>query len=227
MLITFSQSKGGVGKSTLASQLAIFLHDGGYRVALLDADIQATSLNWIKAAEPAITVCGATTMEEIQAAVTSLTGEYDVIVGDSPGEDGEAAQTITLLSDMAIVPLQPSRPDIRALNRGLKAIRLAQQMTGGKRPHATLVLNMVAKRDVQARQLKAQLAAFNMPVAQSEIRRLNALRDACDSSVTRMTTEEGREAAKDLEALFAEIILPQLSPIHASVQPQHRRAGNG
>lgn len=213
MLITFCNTKGGVGKSTLASHLAIWLHDRGYRVALLDADLQATALNWVKAAEPLITVCGATTMDAIQSAVTVLDRTHDVIVGDSPGQDGEAAQTITILSDAVIVPLQPSRPDLRALTRGLKAIRLAQQITGGKRPEATLVLNNVAKRDIQARHLKTQLTSSNLRVATSEVRRLNAFRDSCDSSVTRMNTDDGQEAANDLESLFSEIVLPKLADV--------------
>lgn len=226
MLITFCNTKGGVGKSTLASHLAIWLYDRGYRVALIDADLQATSLSWVRAAEPAITVCGATTTEDIQAAVNLLTDNHDVVIGDSPGEDGEAAQSITLLSDVVIVPLQPSRSDIRALNRGLKAIRLAQQITGGMRPYATLVLNTVAKRDVKARQLRSQLAAFKIPIADSEIRRLNVLRDSCDSSVARIATEEGREAAKDLEALFTEIVLPKLNYPTTNDPLRRQRAAN-
>lgn len=227
MLITFCNTKGGVGKSTLASHLAILLHDRGYRVALLDADEQGTSSKWVRAAEPGITVCLATTMESIQTAVRQLVEDHDVVVGDSPGEDGEASQTITLLSDLAIIPLQPSRPDIRALNKGLKAIRLAQQITGGLRPEATVVLNVVAARDIQARKLKDQLGAFKVTVAHCEVRRLNALRDACDSSVTRMTTREGREAARDLVSLFEEVVMPRLVRIRPDERNSKLGVANG
>ena len=57
MVILFTNTKGGVGKSTLASHLVLFLHDRGSRVAaLLDADQQLSSSEWVSDAEPAITV---------------------------------------------------------------------------------------------------------------------------------------------------------------------------
>ena len=166
-------------------------------------------------------------MDLIQAATTQLTKDHDVVVGDSAGEDGKASQTITLLSDLAIIPLQPSRPDIRALNNGLKAIRLAQQITGGKRPEAILVLNVVSKRDVQARKLKEQLTTFKVTVAHSEIRRLNAFRDSCDKSVTRMAGDEGKEATRDLDALFNEVVMPRLNKIEAKSANNWHGVGNG
>ena len=42
MRITLLSTKGGVGKTTVAANLAGFLADAGYRVLLVDADIQPT-----------------------------------------------------------------------------------------------------------------------------------------------------------------------------------------
>ncbi|QEG36260.1 MinD/ParA/CobQ/CobA-like protein [Bythopirellula goksoeyrii] len=47
MLIAFANSKGGVGKSTLAVHLAVLLFDLGKTVALLDTDKQRSSSTWI------------------------------------------------------------------------------------------------------------------------------------------------------------------------------------
>jgi hypothetical protein len=46
------------------------------------------------------------------------------------------------------------------------------------------------------------------------IRRLNALRDACDTSVTRMKASEGKEAARDVENLFQEVLGDKLPAIN-------------
>jgi len=218
MLICFTNTKGGVGKSTLACHLAIWLFDHGHRVALLDADKQGTATEWIKNAEPGITVRTALEMDAIQKARDELLATHDFVVGDAAGEEGEASNTLTLLSDIAIIPLQPSKPDVRALKDGLKAIRLAHAMTGGARPEAILVLNLVRKRSLRSARLKEQLRSHGLRVAECDVRRLDPLADACDSAVTRDDRPQVREAARDIDALFNELFGEML---------QGRKVANG
>jgi cellulose biosynthesis protein BcsQ len=152
-------------------------------------------------------------MEAIRKARSELFLDHEIIVADTPGKESDAARTVTFLADIAIVPLQPSKPDLRAITEALKGIRLAQEITAGKRPHATLVLNFTAKGDVQSRRLRQQLSEFGFPVARSEIRRLNAFRDACDTAVTRVRRSEGGEAACDVQALFDEVLGERLDRV--------------
>ncbi len=213
MLIAFTNTKGGVGKSTLASHLALWLFDKGYRVALLDSDEQETAARWVRAAEPTMTVVTATEMEVIHRVCTELLAIHDILVADTPGQESDAARTVTLLCDLAIVPLQPSKPDLRAIKDALKNIRLAQEISGTGRPEAHIVLNLTAKIDVQTKSLKKQLQEAGFPVANNKVRRLNALRDACDTAVTRMKASVGGEAARDLDALFTELLGKRLEII--------------
>ncbi|MBX9787497.1 MAG: hypothetical protein K2Y37_01150 [Pirellulales bacterium] len=194
-----------MGKSTLASHLAIWLFDLGFRVALLDTDEQQTSAQWVTVAEPAITVVSAHEMDDIRTARSELFASHEIVVADSPGSGGDASQTITLLADFAVVPLQPSKPDVRAIKDALKFVRLAQEMNAGARPVLSLVLTFTAKADVQTRRLRSQLEQLGMSVAKAEVRRLNAFRDACDTAVTRNISRDGREAAGDLESLYNEL----------------------
>lgn len=210
MLIAFTNTKGGVGKSTLAAHLAIWLFDRGYRVALLDTDGQRSAGEWVQNAEPRIAVRVATEMEAIREAKAELLKTHDVVVADSPGEEGDASRTVTFLADLAIVPLQPSKLDVRAIKDALKAIRLAQEMTGGVRPQAVLVLNGTRKRSIRARQLREQLMTLGIHMATSEVRRYDAIVESCDTAVTRMRELDAKEAAADIERLFTEVILPRL-----------------
>jgi chromosome partitioning protein len=218
MLISFPNTKGGVGKSTLACHLAVWLFDSGYRVALLDTDKQGTASEWIRNAEPGITVRVALEMDEIQKARDELLATYEFVVADVAGEEGEAANTITLLSDMAIIPLQPTKPDVRALKDGLKTIRLAHAMSGGKKPKAILVLNLVRKLNAKNAKLKEQMRGLGLRVADCDVRRLEALADSCDSAVTRDRSPKAQEASHDIEGLFAELFAGIL---------QKRRVANG
>lgn len=217
MLIAFTNTKGGVGKSTLASHLAIWLFDRGYRVALLDTDPQGTSSEWLRKAEPKITIRATSDSDVIRAARDELLVSHDYIVADAPGEEGEAANAVTMLADMAILPLQPTKPDIRALKDALKTIRLAHTLTQRERPQAVLVLNCVRKKSLRTSVLRKQLLGLGFRVADKEIRRLDALADSCDSAVTREKTPKSREAALDIEALFSELFGNELTT---------RKAGN-
>ena len=216
MLIVFSNTKGGVGKSTLAAHLILWLFDRGCRVALLDTDPQQTAAKWVHAAEPGVTVATANEVDEIRRAKGELSKTHDVIVADSPGSGGDAAHTITLLADLVIIPLQPSKPDVRAIKDAMKFVRLAQELSGGQKPDAALVLTFAAKGDVQSRKLREQLQGVGVRVAVAEIRRLNAFRDSCDSAVTRQRSREAAEAAKDIDALFTELLDSRLAELIVS-----------
>ena len=54
MIITIANSKGGVGKSTLAVHLAAWLHEQGCKVTLADCDTQQSSSEWIREAVPGV-----------------------------------------------------------------------------------------------------------------------------------------------------------------------------
>ena len=129
-----------------------------------------------------------------------------VIVADTPGEANDAARTVTLLADLVVIPLQPSKPDVRAIKDTLTMIRLAQEMTGNARPRAVLVLTLVGKGSIRSRMLRDELTASGLSVAQQSVRRLNAFRDSCDTAVTRLPSADAHAAAHEVTSLFHELL---------------------
>lgn len=227
MLIAFANQKGGVSKSTLACHLAIWLFDQGVKTGFIDTDEQQTASKWLAAAEPRLPVIVATEVDAIRNAKLQLGRKSEMIVADSPGSGGDASHCITMLADLVIVPLQPSKPDLRAVKDSLKYVRLAQEMSGGKRPEVFLVLTFTAKGDVQTRRLRAELQSMGLPVTTSEVRRLNAFRDACDSAVTRQSSREAIEAAKDVDGLFRELLANRFDLSRITNQQNQVEVANG
>ena len=65
MIIVVANSKGGVGKSTLAVHLAAWLHEQGHTVTLADCDTQHSSSQWIREAVPDVKTVRLATADEI------------------------------------------------------------------------------------------------------------------------------------------------------------------
>lgn len=218
MIVAFTNTKGGVSKSTLSSHLVLWLHDRGYRVSLLDADgKQKSSSTWITRAEPSIPVAVATDPDEIQLRFKELAQRSDIIVADTPGHANEAAHTVAMLCDIAVVPLQPSKLDVRAIREALQFVFLAQKVSAGNRPAARIILTHTGKRDVQAKRLRETIAnSLPVTVLEAQMRRLAAFLDSPDTSVLRMKGPPAAKAAEDINAIFTELLCDHLHNLQAT-----------
>jgi chromosome partitioning protein len=225
MMVTFANSKGGVGKSTLAVHFAVWAFDQGIRTALIDTDKQRSSSAWIAEAEPGITIHTADTAEECLQQVTALRQTADLIVGDGPAGLDEISRTLLILSDLAILPLTPSLLDLRSVQQASEVLRFAQGINGG-RPAGRIVLNKMRTRDSISRELQSAAPTLGVDVAETVIRDLQAYRDAAGQGdcVTRLG-KKTRHAAQEVDALCRELLGDNLQQL---IKHSHsQEAANG
>jgi len=223
MVILFSNTKGGVGKSTLAAHLVLFLFDRGSRVALIDADEQGSSSQWIGEAAPKVTVRRVGDPEAAAEAIVDLRESHDVVVCDSPGDDNDVPRTLMLLADLAVFPVGPSILDLRSLVRATSLLKYARQINGG-RPEGRLVLNKVKKRDRISDSLPEAAQQLGVPLLSSRVRDLEAFRDAAQQATTVARMKRGTNLAKkDIEALCVEV----LSEAAACIAAHEKEVANG
>ena len=107
--------KGGVGKTTLATNLAMSLAQQGQRVFLIDADSQGSALDWSAARKnelvfPVVGVPRDTLHREIDA----LAAPYDWVIIDGPPRVHTVAKSAIAASDIVLIPVQPSPYDVWA-----------------------------------------------------------------------------------------------------------------
>lgn len=207
MNIVVANSKGGVGKSTLAVHLAVWLHDHGAKVALLDLDKQRSSSQWMTQAEPQITIRTAATPEECLSELQALAACHEFVVGDGPGGLDDVSRTSLILADLALLPITPSILDMWSVQQATAVLHYAQKINGG-RPTGRLVLNKMKKRGTISRELKSSASGLGINVANNVIRELEAYKDAAQQGtvVTRMGMRE-KKAAEDIERLCGELFL--------------------
>jgi chromosome partitioning protein len=205
MVIALSNSKGGVGKSTIAVHLAVWLAEQGRRVALVDSDVQSSSSIWLKEAAPQIESFQLHTAEDVAARLPEISANFDFVVADGPAGLSEVTRTILFLSDIALFPCGPSILDLRAVIEAVGILKQIQQIRGGL-PNTVIVPNKLQPQYRLSKELLQTVQSFGMPAGDG-LRLRQAYADAAGQGtvVWRMSTQAARDASAELQYLFQQL----------------------
>ncbi|HLO39992.1 MAG TPA: ParA family protein [Phycisphaerales bacterium] len=217
MIIAVANSKGGVGKSTLAVHLAAWLDRLGHRVLLADCDPQASSSQWITEVRPSVKAVRLQAPSDVFNELPILKDEYDYIVADGPGSLAEVTRALLLIADRAIVPCKASMLEVRALNAATEVLRHAHMVREGK-PEAIIVLSMVSQRYRLTQDMREAAAALKLPLATTAMTLRQVYADAPGQG--QVVWEMGNRAAdatKEVELLCAELV-PEAVPTTSSAR---------
>lgn len=174
-IISVTNQKGGSGKSTLSMQLAGALsrEKGKGRVLVVDADPQGTSTRWAASAPddrvfPADVIGLSVAGSKVHQEVRKFVEKYDWIIIDCPpAVESVVPQSALMISDLAIVPIVPSPPDLWA---GVGIKELIHRISDINETLKTrLVANMCQPNTTIAREALAIIDDFGLPMAKSRI----------------------------------------------------------
>jgi chromosome partitioning protein len=152
--VVVAHVKGGVGKSTTATQLALHFAARGLAVLLVDADPGRTALSWRYRAgdawPKAVTVVPQLSAADLAGRVRAAGAGHGMVIVDTPhspteGTDvGPVVAAALGIADLVVVPTSPSAADIDRLGDLVGAISREQ----ARRPELawTLLLNRVDLR---------------------------------------------------------------------------------
>lgn len=119
MIILIGCNKGGAGKTTLATNLAVGLAMKGKEVVLVDADKQRSASKWHQYRieedrEPEILVVAKE--DNISADLSKLNEKYEFVIVDVAGRNSRELITGATVADLLIAPHQASQLDLDTLN---------------------------------------------------------------------------------------------------------------
>jgi chromosome partitioning protein len=159
-VIVVANPKGGVGKSTLSTNLAGYLARQGHAVMLGDTDRQQSARAWL-----GLRPAGAPAIQTWDIAhdhvVKPPKGVTHVVLDTPAGLHGKRLDEIIKLADKVLVPLQPSIFDIYATRDFVAAL---QQRKKHDRVPVAVVGNRVREHTIAADQLQAFLGELGVPV---------------------------------------------------------------
>ena len=206
MILALTNSKGGVGKSTLAVHLAVWLSEQGNKVALVDSDVQGASSLWLHEACPEIKVIRLQTADDILDQVPKIQAEVQHVVVDGPAGLSEITRTILFLTDLAFLPCGPSVLDLRAASDAIRVVRQVQMIRKGP-PKAVLIPNKLQVQYRLSQELLETAKTLEIPAA-SGLRLRQAFADAAGQGtvVWRMQTQSARDASAEIQYLFTELL---------------------
>jgi len=126
LVISLVSSKGGCGKSTIATNLAVEAVRSGVGTVIIDLDSQATSWNWgqkRKAPMPQVVASQAPALPSLlkEAAAQGV----GLVVIDTPPRADTVGVQAAKVSDYILVPCQPSGFDLDAMSASLMAAQIA------------------------------------------------------------------------------------------------------
>jgi len=154
-------SKGGCGKSTLATNIATYFALKGHKVALADYDPQRTSLDWLAVRPddlPAITP-----VDAHDGGLRGVPRDTEILVIDAPARTyGTEMNELVRRAETIIVPVLPSPIDIRACARFMgELLELGKVLRAQAR--LAVVANRVRENTLMFEELDQYLSKLKVP----------------------------------------------------------------
>jgi len=162
-------SKGGCGKTTIATNLASYYASLGVTTALVDHDPQASATRWLSLRPREKTeIYGVPAYERLRAGVTQswqrrvLPGTQKLIIDAPAGVMGQSLQEFIRQVDVVIVPVLPSPIDIHAATRFIEDLLLIGKVRSFG-VHVAVVANRVKKNTLVYQSLERFLDTLKLP----------------------------------------------------------------
>ena len=207
MILSTVSLKGGVGKTTVAINLAVYLKLKKFSVLLIDADENGNSLKWSgirDQKETPITTVSLSNAAALRNNINELSKGVDFVIIDGTPAINEIAATIMLLSDLAIFPIQASPLDLWAFNdkflpkfNDVKVVK--PELLG------MILLNSIDSRTNLSSEIQEAVEAYEIPVLRSKLADRTVYRDSLAYGLSVLECKD-KKAIKEVNSFGNEIL---------------------
>lgn len=194
--IAILSRKGGTGKTTIATNLAVAAEKAGHVTALIDLDPQSSAAKWgdrRNGDTPGVISTHSERLPKILQ-LAADNGATFTILDTAPHTEASALDAARA-SEMVVIPCKPALIDLQAIGSTIDVIRLA------KVP-ARIVFNGVPSRGDLTIQARDAVSIYDVPCAPCELGHRIAYVHAYNAGLTTQEFEPEGKASREIQDLY-------------------------
>ncbi len=207
MIIAVTNLKGGVGKTTIATNLAVVFTQQGKSVCIIDTDKEQTSsIRWSEQRDDNRAYIAVVTVgvEKLLREAEQLGKKYDIVILDGSPNASELAITTIMASDIVLVPVSKSAYDFWAMDNFLQKYKQAKAF----RPDikAFIILNKFNEKQNVGKEVKEAIERdfTDIPLLQTVLHDRVAYTETITEGLG-VVEYKDKKAKAEIEQLYAEL----------------------
>ena len=215
-VIAILNSKGGTGKTTLATNIGGCLHRRGHNVLIVDSDPQGSARDWHEAQPEGVDLPAVVGVDRptLHKDVPAISDQFEFVIIDGAAKLENMTASAVKAADFVMIPVKHSGFDLWAVESLVESIQTRQQLTDGK-PDAAFVVSSQSQRTRLAKSIDDALKDYGLPVMQARTSQRIAYEEAGGAGLTVLDLQGRDKAAGEIEDITTEL-LGMLN--HAKVQ---------
>ncbi len=207
MIITVGGIKGGSGKTTVATNLAVWLYKQSKEVLLIDADSQNTTTKFYmwrtKAMKESGFACINLVGDAVRANIELMKKNYDHIIIDAGGTDTTSQRSALVTSDVYLLPFQPKSFDIWTIEEVEKLLAEIRSVRRKK----LIAIGFLSRADFRSSDNRESINFFkdrpSMVFLEEQLSNRKAFSNASGSGLSVLELKpKDKKAIKEIEELF-------------------------
>ena len=202
LVISVLNQKGGVGKTTLSVNLAGAFHEAGVKVMLVDSDPQGSARDWHAASEGSsgFPVIGLD-RDTLATDLPHIIGEHELVIIDGAPQVTRLAAAAIKVSDLVIIPVQPSPYDLWAAADLVDLVKTRMQIDENLK--AAFLVSRAIKGTKLSGEVAEVLSGYELPVLHNGTTQRVAYASTASEGKTVLC--EDSPAADEIRHIFKEI----------------------
>lgn len=220
-IIAVVMEKGGVGKTTLALNLAVAAVQDGHRSAVLDLDPQATASKWTDRRTDEHPWVAPTHAARLKTAIDQAKAKgVDFVVIDTPPHAAADAAEAARHADIVLIPVEPHMFTLETLPKLADLLKLAGN------PPALFVVNKAATQGTEAVNASDYIKSQGLDVCPVILHLRAPHRHAANVGQGVTEFDPDSKAADELKQVYKYTMqqVDSMRKRHAKAEPAHARA---